>query len=84
MSKQDCIKVEGIVTEANGDCRYTVKLTTGQEIKAQLCGKMKQNYIKCIAGDAVEVELSPYDLNHGRISRRLRSKGAPMNLNPHK
>lgn len=77
MSKQDAIQVKGRIMESHGDCRYSIKLDTGVEIKAQLSGKLKQAFIKCIPGDEVLVELSPYDLSHGRICRRLNKGGGP-------
>lgn len=72
MAKEKAIEVEGEVVEFNGDSRYTVRLDNGPSIKAVLSGKLRMNKIKIIPGDKVKVEMSPYDLTHGRISRRLR------------
>jgi translation initiation factor IF-1 len=82
MSKTDVIKVEGTILEANGNSRYKVQLATGQEIRAMLSGKMRMNFIKVIVGDTVEVELSPYDITNGRISRRIRQKNEFNNPRP--
>ena len=70
MSKKDCIKSEGQVTESLGYDNYHVHLDNGVTILATLSGRMRQNHIRIVAGDRVEVELSPYDLTRGRISFR--------------
>ena len=71
MSKQDSIKVQGTITEALGSGNYRVELNaTGSLILCKLSGKMKQHFIKVLPGDFVEVEMSPYDMTRGRISRR--------------
>jgi translation initiation factor IF-1 len=75
MSKEDIIKFEGIVNEIlpNNMFRVTVDTPTSKHvIIAYLSGKMKQNRIKVISGDKVEVEMTPYDLSRGRISFRHR------------
>ena len=82
MSKKDIIRVEGTILEANGNSRYKVQLSTGQEIKAMLSGKMRMNFIKVIVGDTVEIELSPYDLTNGRISKRIRQRNEFNNPKP--
>ncbi len=71
MSKQKHIVQEGEVLEALANGRFRVKLDMGHEIIAHLSGKMRMNYIRILPGDRVRVELSPYDLNNGRIVRRL-------------
>ena len=70
MSKQDCIKMDGVVTEALPNASFRVELENGHVLLCSLAGKMRMNYIKVIPGDKVAVELSPYDLNKGRISKR--------------
>ncbi|MBL0333654.1 MAG: translation initiation factor IF-1 [Chlorobiota bacterium] len=72
MSKQDAIKVDGIVTEILPNTSYRVKLENGHEILAHASGKMKMNYIKVLQGDKVSIELSPYDLSRGRITYRYK------------
>ena len=71
MSKQDVIKVTGNVTEALGNALFRVELENGFTIIAHVSGKMRINYIRILPGDKVEVELSPYDLTKGRISKRI-------------
>ena len=56
--------------EALPDTQFRVKLPDEREILAYLSGKMRMNYIRILPGDAVTVELSPYDLNKGRIVYR--------------
>ena len=70
MSKQDNIKMDGNVIEALPNASFKVELENGHEVLCSLAGKMRMHYIKVIPGDKVEVELSPYDLNRGRSSRR--------------
>lgn len=72
MSKDDVIEVEGVVTELLPGTTFKVKLINGHIITAYLCGKMRQRTIKVCVGDSVKVEMSPYDLNKGRITYRNR------------
>lgn len=71
MSKQDVITVNGEVTEALGNALFRVELENGLVITAHVSGKMRINYIRILPGDKVTVEMSPYDLTKGRISKRL-------------
>ena len=71
MAKVKHIVQEGEVLEALANGRFRVKLEMGHEIIAHLSGKMRMNFIRILPGDRVRVELSPYDLNNGRIVRRL-------------
>lgn len=70
MSKEDYIKVEGMVTEVLPGSQYRVKLENDHMVLAYLSGKMKQHKIHVIEGDRVDVEMTPYDLAKGRISYR--------------
>ena len=76
MSKEDLIQFEGLVLEALPDARYRVQLDTGHEIVAYTSGKMKKNRIKTLAGDRVTVEMSPYDLEKGRLIFRHKDERA--------
>lgn len=71
MQKDEKINVEGIIEEALPSTNFKVKLENGHSILAHLSGKMRMNYIKVVPGDKVTVELSPYDLTRGRITKRL-------------
>ncbi|MBP5456848.1 MAG: translation initiation factor IF-1 [Paludibacteraceae bacterium] len=70
MKQDKFIKIDGIVTEALPGATFRVELENGHTVICSLAGKMRMNYIKIIPGDSVSVEISPYDLSRGRISRR--------------
>ncbi|MCB0725645.1 MAG: translation initiation factor IF-1 [Ignavibacteriae bacterium] len=72
MSKQDLIKVDGIITEILPNTTFRVKLENGHEVLAHISGKMRMNFIRILQGDKVTVELSPYDLSKGRITYRYK------------
>ncbi len=82
MAKEELIEFEGLVTEILPDTRYRVKLDTGHEIIAYTAGKMKKNRIKTLAGDRVIVEMSPYDLEKGRIIFRHKDERASTSPRP--
>ena len=70
MPKKDAIRVQARVTEALPNAMFKVELENGHEILAHVSGKMRMHFIRILAGDAVTVEMSPYDLNRGRIILR--------------
>ena len=70
MAKDDVIEVEGTVTDVLPNCVFKVTLANGHVVTAHLSGKLRTNYIRILAGDQVKLELSPYDLNRGRITWR--------------
>lgn len=70
MAKEEAIEVKATVTEILGNGRFRVELENGHKVLAYPCGKMRRFFIKIIPGDAVTVELSPYDLTRGRIVYR--------------
>ncbi len=72
MAKEGVIEVEGVVMEALPNTTFKVELENGHEILAHSSGKMRLHYIKILPGDKVKVELSPYDLNRGRIVYRYK------------
>lgn len=72
MGKQDLIKIDGTIIEALSNAMFRVKLENGHEIISTISGKMRMNYIKILPGDKVSVEMSPYDLNRGRITFRYK------------
>ena len=67
---EDKIQMEGLVVEALPATQFKVKLDNGHEVLAYLSGKMRKYYIRILLGDRVRVEMSPYDLNRGRIVYR--------------
>ncbi|HRG90182.1 MAG TPA: translation initiation factor IF-1 [Chitinophagales bacterium] len=72
MAKQDLIKQDGTIIEALSNAMFRVKLENGHELIAHISGKMRMNYIKILPGDKVQLEMSPYDLNKGRITFRYK------------
>jgi translation initiation factor IF-1 len=72
LAKEDVIEVEGTITEALPNTQFRVELTNGHNVLAHISGKMRMNYIRILPGDKVKVELSPYDLDRGRITYRFR------------
>ena len=70
MKQDKFIKMDGVVTEALPSTTFRVELENGVEILCSVAGKMRMNYIKIIPGDKVAVEICPYDLRRGRISKR--------------
>lgn len=67
MAKEEMVEFEGLVLEVLPDARFRVQLDAGPVIIAYTAGKMKKNRIKTLAGDRVTVEMSPYDLEKGRL-----------------
>ena len=72
MAKEEGIEVNGKVREALANTQFRVELENGQLVTAHVSGRMRKNFIRIIPGDAVTVELSPYDLAKGRITYRAR------------
>jgi translation initiation factor IF-1 len=71
MAKEDIISIDGEIVEVLPNTMFRVKLPNfEQPILATISGKMRKNNIKVLLGDTVEVEMSPYDMSRGRISRR--------------
>jgi len=68
---KDFIEMQGEVTELMPAATFKVKLENDHEILAHLSGKMRMNKIRILPGDKVKLEISPYDLNKGRIVFRL-------------
>jgi translation initiation factor IF-1 len=70
MVKKDAIRLQAEVTEALPNAMFRVKLENGHQILAHVSGKMRMHFIRILPGDTVTVEMSPYDLNRGRIILR--------------
>lgn len=75
IDRDDVLVVEGRVTEAFPGGKFNVRLKNGHDILAYLSGKMRRNYIRVLLGDRVTVELTPYDLERGRIVYRYKKRG---------
>jgi translation initiation factor IF-1 len=71
MAKEETVKMIGVVDEVLPNTMFRVKIENFENpVLATISGRMRQNNIKVLAGDAVELEFSPYDLTRGRITRR--------------
>ena len=70
MTKEETIKFECDIVDVMPNATFKVKVETGHTILAHISGKMRQNQIRILMGDKVELEMSPYDLTRGRITRR--------------
>ena len=70
MAQEDMIEVEGTVIEALPNAMFKVETMGGHVINAHISGKLRMNFIKILPGDKVTVQMSPYDLEKGRITWR--------------
>jgi translation initiation factor IF-1 len=70
--KEDAIVLEGTVVEPLPNAMFRVELENGHKVLAHISGKMRMHYIRILPGDKVQVELTPYDLNRGRITYRYK------------
>lgn len=73
MTKKDAIEMQGTVVEPLPNGMFRVELENGHKVLAHVSGKIRMHFIRILPGDKVTVELSPYDLNRGRITYRLRT-----------
>ncbi|MHC4206551.1 MAG: translation initiation factor IF-1 [Planctomycetota bacterium] len=70
MAKKETIRLQATVTDALPNAMFRVELENGHKVLAHVSGKMRMNFIRILPGDTVMVEMSPYDLNRGRIVLR--------------
>ena len=70
MSKEDMIRMSGRVEECLPNAMFIVVLENDHRITATIGGKLRKNNIRILAGDRVDVELTPYDLTKGRVVYR--------------
>lgn len=82
MAKEDLLEFEGAVTEVLPDGRYRVQLDNGHQIVAYTAGRMKKARIRTLAGDRVTVEMTPYDLEKGRVVFRHKDERAMPRSTP--
>ncbi len=75
MSKEDLLVLEGLVEEIFPDGRFRVGLENGHHVIAYTAGRMRRSRIRTVVGDQVRVEMTPYDLDKGRIIYRERTPG---------
>lgn len=77
MAKDDVIVFTGTVTDKLPNTMFRVMLDNGHEIIATVCGKMRKNRIWVNVGKKVRVEMTPYDLDKGRITFIERNASTP-------
>jgi translation initiation factor IF-1 len=70
MAAKDTIRLQATVVDALPNAMFRVELENGHRILAHVSGKMRMHFIRILPGDTVTVEMSPYDLNRGRIVLR--------------
>lgn len=68
---KEVIKIQGEVVESLPNANFKVKLSNGHIILCHISGKIRKNFIRILSGDKVMVEMTPYDLEKGRITRRM-------------
>jgi translation initiation factor IF-1 len=73
MPRDSAIAVEGTVIECMRNATFKVELENGHKVLAHISGKVRRNFIKITLYDRVLVEISPYDLDRGRIRYRYRT-----------
>lgn len=69
-TSKDFIELDGIILESLPATQFKVELENGHEILAYLSGKMRMFKIRLLPGDKVKIQMTPYDLDHGRITYR--------------
>ena len=83
MAKEEFMEFDGKIDEALPDGRFRVKLENGLDIIAYTSGRMRKSRIRSLAGDRVTVEMTPYDLEKGRIIYRHKDERLPTST-PHR
>ena len=73
MAQKETIEMDGRVVETQKNAQFRVELENEHVVLAYLAGKMRKHYIKVLLGDRVKVEMSPYDLDRGRITYRYKN-----------
>ena len=82
MAKEDLVEFEGEIIELLPEGRFRVRLENDHEILAYTAGRMKKNRIRSMVGDRVTVEMTPYDMDRGRITYRHKPEGARVGAGP--
>ncbi len=71
MSQEEKVEMEGEIIESLRNRMFRIRLDNGHEMIGYTSGRMKRHRIRMLLGDRVRIELSPYDLDRGRIVYRL-------------
>ncbi len=72
-NETDKVEVEGKIIAVLPSTMFRVELDNGHKVLAHISGKLRKHFIKITVGDVVKMEMSPYDLDKGRIVYRLRN-----------
>ena len=72
MAKQELMKMDGTIKENLPNATFRVELENGHVVLAHISGKMRMHFIRILPGDKVTVEVTPYDVNRGRIVYRYK------------
>jgi translation initiation factor IF-1 len=70
-AKEEAIELDGVITAVLAGTMFRVKLRNGHEVLAHISGKMRKKFIRLVIGDAVKIEMSPYDMDKARIVYRI-------------
>lgn len=82
MAKEELVEFEGLITELLPEGRFRVRLENDHEVLAYTAGRMKKNRIRSMVGDRVTVEMTPYDMDRGRITYRHKPESARVGAGP--
>ncbi len=82
MAKEELLEFEGVVVDVLPDARFRVKLDNEHEIIAYTAGRMKKHRIRTLVGDRVTIEMTPYDLDKGRVIYRHKDERASTGQAP--
>jgi len=70
MAKEEALQMDGTVLETLPNTMFRVELENGHVVTAHISGRMRKHYIRIMTGDKVTIEMTPYDLEKGRIVYR--------------
>jgi len=82
MAKEELLEFEGVVVDVLPDARFRIKLDNDHEIIAYTAGRMKKHRIRTLVGDRVTIEMTPYDLDKGRVIYRHKDERASTGQAP--
>ncbi len=68
--KEQKIEFDGEIIEALSNGKFRIALDNGHETLGYTAGRLRRYRIRMMPGDRVKIELSPYDLQRGRIVYR--------------